>query len=207
MVPDRLRAALIIGLAVVAIGVLFLLPPIPQDLRYHEFADQRRVWGVLNFWNVVSNFAFLLVALWGLRALRSPAAFLERWEHAVYCILLAGVALVAAGSTCYHLRPDDGRLFWDRLPMTVVFMSLLETTIGERISADAGRLLLIPLLALGVASVVYWRFSNDLRLYGLVQYCPLVALPLMMILFPPRYCRPAATPGNTSPRPQPRCAT
>jgi hypothetical protein len=150
-----LRAALIIGLAVVAAGILLLLPPIPQDLRYHEFADQRTVWGIPNFWNVVSNLAFLLVALWGLQALRSPAAFLERWERAAYCILLAGVALVAAGSAYYHLRPDNGTLFWDRLPMTVVFMSLLAATIGERIGADAGRLLLLPLLALGVASVVY----------------------------------------------------
>jgi hypothetical protein len=150
-----LRAALIIGLAAVAVGVLFLLPPIPQDLRYHEFAGQRTVWGVPNFWNVVSNLAFLLVALWGLGALRSPAAFVERWERAAYCILLAGLALVAAGSTYYHLQPDHGTLFWDRLPMTVVFMSLLAITIGERISAHAGRLLLLPLVALGVASVVY----------------------------------------------------
>jgi hypothetical protein len=77
MVPDRLRVALTVGLAAVAAGVLFLLPPIPQDLRYHEFADHRTVWGIPNFWNVVSNLPFLLVALWGLRALRSPAAFLE----------------------------------------------------------------------------------------------------------------------------------
>ncbi|MGC9969135.1 MAG: ceramidase domain-containing protein [Bryobacteraceae bacterium] len=185
--PDRLRVALILGLAVVAAGILFLLPPISQDLRYHEFAGHRTVWGVPNFWNVVSNLGFLLVALWGLRALRSPAAFLESWERAAYCILLAGLALVAAGSTYYHLRPDNGTLFWDRLPMTVVFMSLLAATIGERISAHAGRLLLLPLVALGVASVVYWRFSGDLRLYGLVQYYPLAALPLMVVLFPPRY--------------------
>ena len=66
-------------------------------------------------------------------------------------------------------------------------MSLLATTIGERISSNAGRLLLLPLVALGVASVVYWKFSGDLRLYGLVQYYPLAALPLMVILFPPRY--------------------
>jgi hypothetical protein len=63
----------------VAVGVFFLLPPIPQDLRYHEFAGHRTVYGIPNFWNVVSNRAFLPVALWGLGALRSPAAFLESW--------------------------------------------------------------------------------------------------------------------------------
>ena len=64
-----------------------------------------------------------------------------------YSILLAGVALVAFGSSYYHFHPDNRTLFWDRLPMTIVFMSLLATTIGERISFNAGRLLLVPLLA------------------------------------------------------------
>jgi hypothetical protein len=91
--------------------------------------------------------------------------------------------LVAAGSTYYHLRPDNGTLFWDRLPMTVVFVSLL---------ADAGLLLLLPLVALSVASVLYWRFANNLRLYGLVQYYPMAALPLVVVLFPPRYSGAAA---------------
>ncbi len=140
-----------------------------------------------NFWNVVSNVPFLLVALWGVRALRSEAAFLQTWERTAYCVLLSGVALVAFGSAYYHLRPNDGTLVWDRLPMTVVFMSLLAATIGERISLNGGRLLIVPLLALGVASVVYWRFSGDLRLYVFVEYYPLLALPLMILLFPPRY--------------------
>jgi hypothetical protein len=135
----------------------------------------------------VSNLPFLLVALWGLRAFRSPTAFLHGWERIAYCILLAGVALVSFGSSYYHLHPDNRTLFWDRLPMTVVFMSLLATTIGERISPNAGRLLLVPLLAVGVASILYWRASDDLRFYGVVQFYPMVAIPLMLILFPARY--------------------
>jgi hypothetical protein len=184
---DRSRGALIAGLAVAALAVLVFLPPIPQSLCYHTFADQRIIWGVPNFWNVVSNFPFLLVALWGLRALRSPVAFLESWERAAYCILLVGVALIAFGSGYYHLRPNNGTLFWDRLPMAIVFMSLLATTIGERISERAGRLLLVPLVALGAASVLYWMSTDDLRLYAVVQYYPMAAVPLMLVLFPPRY--------------------
>jgi hypothetical protein len=182
-----LRIAIIIGLAIVALIALLLLPPIHQDPHYHAFADRRTIWGVPNFWNVVSNLPFLLVAIWGLRALRNRQAFLQQWEFAAYSILLLGVALVAFGSSYYHAWPDDATLFWDRLPMTLVFMSLLATTIGERISMRGGRLLLFPLIALGAGSVIVWRFSGDLRLYGIVQFYPMLSLPLMLILFPPRY--------------------
>ncbi len=184
------RVALIAGLPAVALVFLFFRGRMPQDQvlpNYHHFADQRALWGVPNFWNVVSNLPFLLVALWGLRAVGSRAAFVEKWERTAYCIFLAAVALITVGSSYYHAWPDNATLFWDRLPMAIVFMVLLATTIGERISTQAGRLLLFPLLATGAVSVLYWRLSDDLRLYVLVQFYAVVALPLLLILFPPRY--------------------
>src|SRR6202030_1202754 len=47
------------GLLAVSLGGLVLLPPIPQDQSYHQFADQRTIFGIPNFWNVVSNLPFL----------------------------------------------------------------------------------------------------------------------------------------------------
>ena len=87
------------------------------------------------------------------------------------------MALIAAGSSYYHAWPDDATLFWDRLPMAVMFMALLATTIGERISPRAGRRLLFPLLAAAVVSVLYWKVADDLRLYGLVQFYAFAAVP------------------------------
>jgi hypothetical protein len=182
-----MRVALIVGFAVVAVLALFLLPPILQDVAYHNFADQRTVWGTPNFWNVLSNLPFLLVAIWGLRALRSESAFHQNWERTAYCLLLTGVAFVTFGSAYYHLSPNNATLFWDRLPMTIAFMSLFATTIGERIGMRAGQLLLSPLIAIGAASVLYWRVSGDLRSYVLVQFLPMITLPLMVVLMPPRY--------------------
>ena len=130
---------------------------------------------------------FLLVALWGLRAWRAPAAFLQSWERLAYGILLIGVGLVAFGSAYYHAHPDGQTLFWGRLPMTVAFMSLLATTIGERINPTAGKILLLPLLALGVVSVLYSRASGDLKLYAFVQFYPVLVLPLLIGIAPPRY--------------------
>jgi hypothetical protein len=66
----------------------------------------------------------------------------------------------------------------------------------ERISVKGGVLLLPLLVAGGLVSVVYWyqgelRGAGDLRFYALVQFYPLLGVPLMMALFPPRYTRGA----------------
>jgi hypothetical protein len=142
---------------------------------------------VPNFWNVISNVPFFIVALYGIKTLRSGIAFVEPWERIAYCVLLAGAATVGVGSIYYHLHPDDPRLFWDRLPMTVVFMSLVATTIGERVSMNAGKLLLLPMILLGLGTVLYWRLSGDLRLYGVVQFGSMLAVPILLAVFPPRY--------------------
>ena len=88
--------------------------------------------------------------------------------------MLIGTALVALGSSYYHLHPDNARLFWDRLPMTVAFMSLLALTSGR------GRML-PPLLILGAASVMYWRYTEDLRPYVLIQFGTMLVIPLLLL--------------------------
>jgi len=115
----------------------------------------------------------------------------ERWPYIVVCL---GVLLTGLGSAYYHLAPDNARLVWDRLPMTLVFMGLLAATIAERIGAAAGLAALPPLVAAGVLSVLYWRASEaagagDLRPYGLVQFFPALGIPLLLWLFPARYTR------------------
>ena len=36
-----------------SLGEMLLLPPMTQDESYHQFADQRTILGIPNFWNVV----------------------------------------------------------------------------------------------------------------------------------------------------------
>jgi hypothetical protein len=47
------------GLIVVSLAGLLPLPPLLQDQSYHQFADQRELFGIPNFWNVVSNLPFV----------------------------------------------------------------------------------------------------------------------------------------------------
>lgn len=193
---------LVLWITVAAVVItVFLIPPIPQSENYHDFADTRTIGGVHNAFDVLSNVFFLIVGLLGMRfVLRDPAAgrsaprFLnprERWPHLIF---FAGVALTAFGSADYHPQPDDAHLVWDRLPMTLGFMSLLAATLNERISEKTGTRLIIPLLIFGIASVLYWNVTaahgtGDLRPYVLAQFGSLLVLLLLLALFPPRYTR------------------
>jgi hypothetical protein len=165
-----LRHLLIPALAVAACIAMFFVPPIHQDAAYHNFADQRPIWGVPNFWNVVSNLPFLAVAVWGWR----------RVERLAYRILIVGIGAVTFGSAYYHAWPSNATLFWDRLPMTVGFMALFSAIIEERLDKRAGRMLLWPLLIGGASTVVWWRFTDDLRWYALVQFFPPIAMLLLL---------------------------
>ncbi len=195
----RARFLAIAGLTLAAIMVILALPPIPQNQSYHKFADQRTLLGVSNFLDVISNVPFILVGLPGLIFLwqqraAEAGAFVERRELWAYGVLFFGLALTGFGSAYYHLAPDSARLIWDRLPLTLVFMAILAATIAERISMTAGFRLLLPLVCLGVGSVIYWHWSElqgqgDLRPYILVQYYPMLAIPLIIYLFPSRYTR------------------
>jgi hypothetical protein len=169
---------ILLGLMTVSLAVLPLLPPIPQDQSYHHFADQRTLLGVPNFWNVVSNLPFIAVGAAGLRQFHhNPATF----------VIFLGIFLTGFGSSYYHWNPNDGTLFWDRLPMTLAFMAILAAVVEERVSENVGAVLLWPLLAIGVFSLLLWRWSDDLRLYAWVQFFPCLALPLMFLLLPPKY--------------------
>jgi hypothetical protein len=157
---------------------LLLLPSITQDQSYHGFADQRTFIGIPNFWNVVSNFPFAAVGAVGLWQFRRNPAI---------AVFFLGIFLTGFGSAYYHLEPNDRTLFWDRLPMAVSFMAILAITIEERVDAKVGATLLWPLVAIGVFSLLVWRWTGDLRLYGWTQFFPCLALPILFLVFPPRY--------------------
>jgi hypothetical protein len=186
----------LVAVTVVAAAVVFHRPPIPQDPAYHKFADTRSLLGIPNFQNVASNLPFLLVAAAGLARLRRRRTetrdAAETSEIAAWLLLFLGIGLTAFGSAWYHLAPSNESLVWDRLPMSVGFTAFFAGLIGERIGHRAYRLLLWPLLGLGVASVLLWRAgelrgAGDLRLYILVQFLPLLLIPLIMVLYTPRY--------------------
>jgi hypothetical protein len=161
------RALLFIAAGGLAVLAFFLfVPPIAQDETYHSFADSRTIWGIPNFWNVASNLPLAIVGILGLWKLR---ASFDR-------VLFTGVLLTFFGSSYYHLAPSDSRLVWDRLPMTLVFMALLACVVSGERDSRSTRWLLALLVTCGIASVMVWRVTNDLRFYALVQFVPFLIL-------------------------------
>jgi len=167
---------------------MFFVPPIAQDQVYHRFADGRPWLGIPNFGDVVSNLAFVAAGLVGLAALRR-AGFDDARERTIFAVHFAAQVLTGIGSAYYHWAPDDARLFWDRLPLTAAILSFMAAVAAERVSVAAGWRLLVPLLAAGAASLLWWKGTGDLRMYALAQYAPMITIPLLAMLLPPRYTR------------------
>jgi hypothetical protein len=189
------RIGAIAAITAACFAAAFLLPAIPQPVDYHDFADHRDLLGVSNALDTLSNAAFLLAGLTGLWiALRPQTVFAQASERVPYAVFFSGVLLTALGSGYYHLAPDNERLFWDRLPMTIAFMALVAAQVGDRIDARAGRLLLLPALLVGAASVLYWRATEragagNLVPYGILQAYAVAILFLIAWWLPSRYTR------------------
>jgi hypothetical protein len=184
------------GAAVVipVIAIFLLVEPYPQPATYFSFADQRTVFGVPHFWNVVSNLPFLVFGVLGLLRLKQDRLSIIEALRPAYWVFFTGISLTALGSAWFHLAPDNATLFWDRLPMTIAFMSLFAVIVGEHVSESLGIRLLWPLILIGATSVLYWawteqRGAGDLRLYGIVQFLPMLLIPMILILYPSRFDR------------------
>lgn len=177
------------------LAVASLLPPIAQPPEYHHFAEQRRCFGVPHCLDTLSNLPFLAVGAAGLLFLGRAGAvrrFVDRRQMTAYRLFFAAVVLVGLASGYYHLAPDNGRLVWDRAAIGVALMAWFVAILGERASLTWSRRLLWPLLAAGLAGALYWGWSEaagrgDLRPYFVVQLLPLLGVPLLLWLYPPRY--------------------
>jgi len=163
---------------VLAAGIAWWIGPVPQDPAYHQFADSRACGLLPNCLNVLSNLAFLVVGVLGLTRLNGWSGTLRP----ALKVFWWGVLLVALGSAWYHWAPDDARLVWDRLPMTVAFMGLFAAVLLDRMHFKPW--ILPALVGVGLASIGVWVLSGDLRLYGLVQFLPMALMVVILIRHP-----------------------
>jgi hypothetical protein len=67
--------------------------------------------------------------------------------------------------------------------MSIGFMALSVAVLADYINPRLEKILLAPALVLGLASVIYWHYTDDLRPYVLVQFLPLLMLPALLLLF------------------------
>lgn len=188
--PSRAKILLIAVIVFVAFVGIFFMPAIKQDPAYHLFVDHRHLLGVDNFWNVMSNLPFITVGLSGLaltyfakRCVIGKVA--EAGATYLFTVFFVGLLLTGLGSAYYHYNPTNLTLVWDRLPMTISFMAFFCMVIGYHADMRLAKLLLAPLLVAGIGSVGYWIYTEiggdgDLRPYVLVQFLPLVLVPVLI---------------------------
>lgn len=160
--------------------------PIAQWKNYHGFADQTLWLGIPHALDVLSNLGFLLVGLLSYPVFfrsnnqpRSPSFY-------AYAVFLLCIIATFFGSAYYHWAPDNGRLFWDRLPIALACASLLAAVRTETMMlsrADGIRDLLILCVA-AVFSVIWWQQTEDLRPYLGLQIFTLLLIPIWQTIYP-----------------------
>ena len=192
---EKVGFGLIALMTLVAVTVLLIHEAIPQSQSYHYFADKRTIWSIPHFFDVISNLPFVLVGLLGLyESLVSRTITIVNENRTSYIVFFIGVTLVGVGSGYYHLSPSNETLVWDRIPITIAIMALVSIGIAEFVSIRLGSILLIPLVAIGILSVLYWYWTEtagngDLRPYALVQFLPMMVLPVILIFFDSGYTK------------------
>ena len=179
---------LLMSLILIGLVAIFVIP-VSQDPEYHNFEDKRKYYGIMNFWNVVTNIPFIIIGITGFFKIhkRRLSGFLSDLSRA-YLAFFTGLVLTGFGSGYYHLNPSNSTLVGDRMAITITFMSFLVLIIGESISIKTASRLLVPLIFLGLSSVIYWNITEnlgkgDLRFYALVQFLPIVLIPLILLLY------------------------
>ncbi len=182
------RSTLLLGVSISVLVAVLFVDAVPQDPNYFLFADDTPFAGIPNHQNVLSNLPFLIVGLLGLWLVLSNPTIITAGTKLAWLIFFFGIALTAFGSGYFHLQPNNDTLIWDRLPMTIGFMSLISIIIAEYFSPQLGKQLLLPLLAVGMGSVAYWAYTEsigagDLRPYAVVQFLPMLLIPLIITLY------------------------
>jgi hypothetical protein len=182
----KARDIVLIVLTLCSIIITFFLPRTGQDPSYHSFADQREIFGIPNFYNVITNLPFVIIGVMGILSSSQEA----NNKHSIaYLILFVGIAGIGFGSAWYHYHPANASLVWDRIPMTITFMSYFSIIVSRYVDRKLGSMILIPLLIAGVLSIYYWfateqHGSGDLRPYAWVQFYPMLSIPLILFLYP-----------------------
>ena len=122
---------------------------VPQG--YHDFVDKRSFLEIPNFLDVISNLAILLPVLYLLQT-RKKKSLLSN-------LLILHISLLAITSGYYHLNPSDKTVFWDIMSIATGSMIVLLIIINTTTEYN----LLLYIFA--VFSIIYWKYTGDLRLY------------------------------------------
>ena len=168
--PSKPEILLLLACACL-IAAALLGPAITQPADYHDFADQRVLWGLPFAMDVLSNLPFAIAGLAGIWLLgEAPLRALSNVQRAMAVLFFAGLLLTAGGSIWYHWQPDDAGLAIDRAGMGVVFAGLLGLAAAGRVSERAGALLGLTVLLLSPIAIKVCSSTGNVWPWGVLQF-------------------------------------
>ena len=93
------------GLIILLILAIFL-PSIQQDQNYHNFADQRALFGVNNAFDTLSNLAFIIVGILGLfNFYNNKFIKISNSFSVLLNLFFIAIILTGLGSSYYPSKP------------------------------------------------------------------------------------------------------
>jgi len=170
------------GLIILLILAIFL-PSIQQDQNYHNFADQRALFGVNNAFDTLSNLAFIIVGILGLfNFYNNKFIKISNSFSVILNLFFISIILTGLGSGYYHLSPNDFTLVFDRLALTLVFTFILAMLANVRISERSGFHTLAELIILAPLTVLIWNYNGNLTPYAVLQFGGIIIIVLTLLL-------------------------
>ena len=181
------------GLIILILLAIFL-PSIGQNQNYHNFADQRVLFGVNNAFDTLSNLAFIMVGILGLvNFYNNQYIKISNSFSVILNLFFISIILTGLGSSFYHLSPNDFTLVFDRLAMSLVFASILAMLAYLKISPRFGLHTLAELLILAPLTVLIWKFNGNLTPYVVLQFGGIILVILTLLLTKTRMQGPCFT--------------
>ncbi len=170
------------GLIILILLAIFL-PSIEQNQNYHNFADQRTLFGVRNALDTLSNLAFIIVGILGLlNFYNNQYIKISNSFSVILNLFFIAIILTGLGSSFYHQNPNNFTLVFDRLGMSLVFASVLAMLAYLKISPRFGLHNLAELLILAPLTVLIWKFNGNLTPYAVLQFGGIILVILTLLL-------------------------
>ncbi len=170
-------------LGVLSLITVILLFTIREKLYFDpvsytaHFADQRKYFGVPNFFDVITNLGFLWIGIHGLRRVQQTPSNLKP----LVLIFLGSLIGTAFGSAYFHWETSPARLFWDQLPMSIGFGSFVGMIIADRVDLRIGKWTGFLLCFIGPISVwnIYYG-TGATSPYLAIQFGSLILSALLL---------------------------
>lgn len=169
---------------VISIITIIALSPLTQSQLYHNFAEQRILFNIPHFGDVLSNLSFVVVGillLWQSKTWQYTELY--KGQYSLFKFLAYGSILLGLGSGYYHWAPVDITLAWDRATMILGFgVIFYDSCLRYNIFSVNKPLIGVSITTiLFLCTIIFWLVTSRLEPYVFVQFFTMFILVVFAI--------------------------